>query len=66
LPSAAKSARVWSITCTLSDSAVSSSTASGPTGMPHWMPAFSITGAGMPSASMLAPSVTKVPKVRLV
>ncbi len=66
LPSASRSALVCSITCTESDIEVSSITASGPTGMPARRPAFSITAAGMPSASMLQPSATKVPKVRLV
>ena len=34
--------------------------------MPAWMPAFSMAAAGMPSASIAAPSITNVPNTRLV
>ena len=54
------------MTWTESDSEVSSITASGPTGMPTASAACSISGAGTPSASIVAPSMTKVPNTRLV
>ena len=52
------SARVCSSTCTESASDVSSSTASGPTGIPAASAACSISGAATPSASIAAPSMT--------
>ena len=44
----------------------SSCTASGPTGMPIMRAAFSISAGVMPSPTMVTPSLTKLPKNRLV